>query len=74
MEYEVNPKFASNTADIYKTSWKAYFKSGLGSPAIVYGNTIEEAQKNALAYYRKNCTLLSKMPISKIVDHVELVG
>ena len=59
---------------LYKTQWQAYFKRGLGKPVIVYGEDERTAKANALAYYRKNKTLVDYTPMEKIVDHVELIG
>lgn len=59
---------------LYKTQWRAYFKHGLGEPTIVYGEDERTAKANALAYYRKNKTLVDYTPMDKIVDHVELIG
>ena len=59
---------------VYKTQWQAYFKRGLGKPVIVYGEDERTAKANALAYYRKNKTLVDYTPMEKIVDHVELIG
>ena len=59
---------------LYKTQWRAYFKRGLGEPTIVYGEDERTAKANALAYYRKNKTLVDYTPMGKIVDHVELSG
>ena len=59
---------------LYKTQWRAYFKRGLGEPTIVYGEDEMTAKANALAYYRKNKTLVDCTPMDKIVDHVELIG
>lgn len=59
---------------LYKTQWRAYFKHGLGEPVIVYGEDERTAKANALAYYRKNKTLVDELPIDKIVDRVEFIG
>ena len=59
---------------LYKTRWQAYFKRGLSKPVVVYGEDERTAKANALAYYRKNKTLVDYTPMEKIVDHVELIG
>lgn len=59
---------------LYKTQWRAYFKHGLGEPVIVYGEDERTAKANALAYYRKNKTLVDELPMDKIVDRVEFIG
>lgn len=59
---------------LYKTQWRAYFKRGLGKPVVVYGEDERTAKANALAYYRKNKTLVDYTPMEKIVDHVERIG
>ena len=59
---------------IYKTQWLAHFKRGFGSPTIVYGESEAEARNNALAYYRKNKTLVDFFPIDSIVDYVTYIG
>lgn len=59
---------------VYKTQWKAYYKPGLSSPKIVYGESEAEARVNALAEYRKNKTLVDLWPINKVVDHVDWIG
>ena len=63
-----------DSSRLYKTQWQAYFKRGLGKPVIVYGEDERTAKANALAYYRKNKTLVDYTPMEKIVDHVELIG
>lgn len=60
-----------NTAKLYQKQWKAYYKPGLGAPQIVYGKDENEALVNALAYFRKNYTLVHTWPRERIVDHVE---
>lgn len=64
----------ANLTKMYKTQWQAYFKRGLGKPVIVYGEDERTAKANALAYYRKNKTLVDYTPMEKIVDHVDLIG
>lgn len=59
---------------LYKTLWQAYFKRGLGKPVVVYGEDERTAKANALAYYRKNKTLVDYTPMEKIVDRVEFIG
>ena len=63
-----------DSSRLYKTQWRAYFKRGLGSPTIVYGESEDIAKRNALAYYRKNCALMSDWPIEKVVDRVDIIG
>ena len=63
-----------NTKRLYKTQWRAYYKTGLGSPKIVYGESEAEALNNALAEYRKNKTLVDPWPLDKVVDHVDYIG
>ena len=63
-----------DTSSIYNTQWKAYFKTGLGSPETVYGESEDEAKRNALAFFRKNNSSLWNWPAEKIVDRVELIG
>ena len=58
----------------YKTQWMAHFKSGLAAPTIVYGESKEEAERNALAYYRKTRTQLDLWPREKVVDYVTCIG
>jgi len=59
---------------IYNTQWRAYYKTGLGKPKIVYGESEHEAKANALAEYRKNRTLLDTWPMDRVVEKVELIG
>lgn len=59
---------------IYKTQWRAYYKTGLGGPTIVYGESEREAMANALAEYRKSRTLVGMWPMEKVVERVELIG
>ena len=59
---------------LYKTQWRAFYKTGLGSPAIVYGESIDDAMKNALALFRKNNGILENWPVDHIVDHVDFIG
>ena len=58
---------------LYETKWTAYYKNGVMGPTVVYGEDVEEAMKNALAEYRKNCTMVDFWPIERVVDRVELV-
>lgn len=59
---------------IYKTQWRAFYKPGLGSPTIVYGESIDEATRNALAEFRRTNSILDSWPIDHIVDRVEFIG
>ena len=59
---------------MYSMPGRAYFKPGLGAPVTVCGIGEHEAKANALAHYRKGCTLVSLMPMSRVVDHVEFIG
>jgi len=63
-----------NTKKLYKTQWRAYYKTGLGSPKIVYGESETEALSNALAEYRKNKTMVDLWPLNMVVDYVECIG
>ena len=63
-----------DTTKTYKTQWKAYFKPGLGSPTIVYGESEAEAKNNALAYYRYHQAAIDKWPIDRVVHKVEFIG
>ena len=58
---------------MYETRWTAYFKNGLHNTCIVYGRDAAEAEKNALAEYRKSTTLMSFLPVEKVVARVEPV-
>ena len=60
--------------NIYKHQWRAFYKPGLGSPTFVYGESEGEAMKNALAEYRKGCTMVDMKPIEQVVDHVEFIA
>jgi hypothetical protein len=71
---DIEPKMAEHPEDLYKTQWKAFFKPGLGSPTIVYGESEDEAKKNALAYFRKNNGSLENWPAERIVEKVEFIG
>lgn len=64
----------ADTAELYSTQWKAYYKKGFGQPTVVYGRTEREALNNALAQYRKNCTMVSTLPLETVVDHVEYIN
>ena len=59
---------------LYKTQWMAYYKSGLMSPTVVYGESEAEAMKNALAEYRKGKTLVDRWPMEKVVKKVKYIG
>ena len=59
---------------LYKTQWRATFKNEVCSPTIVYGESEDEARRNALAHYRKNKTMLNFWGVDDIVDHVEYIG
>lgn len=74
MERRKNMETKVDSSRLYKTQWQAYFKRGLGKPVVVYGEDERTAKANALAYYRKNKTLVDYTPMEKIVDHVELIG
>lgn len=58
---------------IYETRWRAYYKNGLHNVSIVYGRDMAEAMKNALAEYRKSTTMVSFLPLDKVVERVEPV-
>ena len=62
----------NDTRKIYATQWRAYYKNGLMNTSIVYGESEDEAKKNALALYRKNQTAVDFFPIEKVVERVEL--
>ena len=69
MEYEVKTKWADGSA--YSKAWNAFYKNGTcASPTVVYGTDEHEAKANALAYYRKNTTMLDMLPMNLIVDKV----
>lgn len=59
---------------VYKTQWLATFRRGLGKLTIVYGESEDEAKRNALAYYRKNMTMVDMKPIDSVVERVEIIG
>lgn len=59
--------------DLFKHRWRAYYKNGLHNQSIVYGRDAAEAEKTALAEYRKSTTMMSMWPASKVVDHLELL-
>ena len=65
----------NDTSMLYKTQWKAFFKTGLGSPIIVHGESEDEAKRNALAQFRKSrCSSIWNWPADRVVDRVELIG
>ena len=59
---------------LYKTQWRAIFKNNVCSPTIVYGESEDEAKRNALAHYRKNKTMVNFWGVDDIVSHVEYIG
>jgi hypothetical protein len=63
-----------NTSTLYKTAWRAYYKPGLSSPKIVYGETEDIARRNALAEYRFHAGAVDLSPMDKIVDRVEPIA
>ncbi|MBP5784046.1 MAG: hypothetical protein J6W16_00480 [Methanobrevibacter sp.] len=63
-----------DTTKIYKTQWRAFYKPGLASSKIVYGESEDEAKRNALAEYRKSKTQVDTWSIDKVVDRVEMIG
>lgn len=67
-------KDAAKVQELYQTQWRAHFKRGYGQPAIVYGESQEEAMRNALAYFRKNDGMLDFRPIGLVVDYVEPIN
>ena len=67
-------KDAAKVQKLYQTQWRVYFKRGLGQPSVVYGETEEEALRNALAFFRKDNSNLEMWPREQIVDHVEFIG
>ena len=71
MEIEINE---DRVKAIYNTPWRAFFKNGIIGTSIVYGESEDEAMRNALALARKNNGSIDFWPIDKVVDHVEIVG
>ena len=71
---EITPKMADNPERLYKTQWRAHYKKGLGSPRIVYGESEEEALRNALAEFRRTHGPIDNWPLNKVVDSVEFIG
>lgn len=63
-----------NPAELYANQWRAYYKKGFGAPTVVYGRTEQEALNNALAQYRKDCTMVSMNSLETVVDHVEHIS
>ena len=59
---------------LYKTQWRAFYKKGLGSPRTVYGESEDEALRNALADFRRTHGPIDTWPREKVVDHVEFIG
>lgn len=58
---------------MFKTQWKAVFKNGDGE-AIVYGESEDEAMRNALAAYRKKKGALDYRNAGEVVKRVEFIG
>lgn len=56
-----------------KPCWKAYFKHN-GGEAIVYGDNEREARYAALAYYRKNATMMDNSTIDQVVELVKPIA
>ena len=69
-----NTENTIDTSTLYKTPWRAYYKPGLGSPKIVYGETEDIARRNALAEYRFHAGAVDLSPMNKIVDRVERIA
>ena len=63
-----------DTSKLYKTQWLAYFKNGLQAPTIVYGESEDDAKKNAFAYYRKNYGMIDTSKLDDVVKNVQFVG
>jgi len=59
-----------NYTKMFGTRWRAYYKHGLMNQTVVYGESEEEAKKNALAEYRKNSMLLDNWTADMVVDKV----
>ena len=64
----------NNINTIYKTQWRAYFKRGLSSPEIVYGESEDEAKCNALAYIRNINRSIWNWTIDDVVQRVDIIG
>lgn len=58
---------------LYKTKWKAVFKNGDGD-AIVYGESEDEARRDALAAYRKQKGAMDFRGIDEVVKSIEFIG
>ena len=59
---------------LYRHRWMAYFKNHLCSPTIVHGESEAAARNEALAHYRKQCTLIDMWPMDAVVARVEYIG
>lgn len=59
--------------EMFKHKWHVWFNHGMGQ-ADVYAPTLDEAQKEALAWCRKQKTLVEITPLSNIIQKVEMIG
>ena len=57
----------------FKHTWKVYFKRG-GGQAIVYGNNEQEAKIAALAFWRKQKSMMDNCTPKEIIKHLEPIS
>ena len=58
---------------MFKHKWHVWFNHGMGQ-IDVYAPTLDEAQKEAFAWCRKQKTLVEITPLSNIIQKVEMIG
>ncbi len=59
--------------EMFKHKWHVWFNHGMGQ-TDVYAPTLEEAQKEAFAWCRKQKSLTERTAFSDIIQKVEMIG
>lgn len=62
-----------NFKEMFKHKWHVWFNHGMGQ-TDVYASTQEEAQKEAIAWHRKQNTLVDRVSLSNMIQKVEMIG
>ncbi len=59
--------------NMFSHKWHVWFNHGMGQ-TDVYASTLEEAQKEAIAWHRKQNTLVDRVSLSNMIQKVEMIG
>lgn len=59
--------------EMFKHKWHVWLKHGMGQ-IDVYAPNLEEAQKEAFAWCRKQKTLVERISLFDMIQKVEMIG